>query len=219
MRLGLAMGLPPDQSDRPLNLELEIATAEGDGSTLRRRITVKRFRFSPCGTAVTLGAHCHHRGEFQDFDSTGILQCLDPESSAVVDDLPAFLWTCYSASRQGRLERLLAQCADELAVLLHLGRADGVLQTQEKQRIAAYLAERGGAASPTVAEIAPQLAWLERPSEERFNAALAQLTSLDPVLRARLVETGREVVDVKASRDGLEQPRLDALVAALGPVG
>jgi hypothetical protein len=34
-----------------------------------------------------------------------------------------------------------------------------------------------------------------------------------------LVEIGREVVDVKASRDGLEQPRLDALVAALLPVG
>ncbi|MFN9905416.1 MAG: hypothetical protein ACK56F_04730, partial [bacterium] len=59
---GLAMGLPPDQSERPLNLELEIATAEGDGTILRRRITVKRFRLSPCGTAVTLGAHCHHRG-------------------------------------------------------------------------------------------------------------------------------------------------------------
>jgi hypothetical protein len=213
------MGLPPDQSDRPLNLELEIATTERDGSTLRRRITVKRFRLSPCGTAVTLGAHCHHRGAFQDFDSAGILQCLDPESAAVVDDLPVFLWTCYCGSRQGRLELLLGQCADELAVLLHLGRADGVLQTQEKQRIAAYLVERGGPASPTAAEIAPLLSWLERPSEERFNAALQQLTSLEPALRHRLVEIGREVVDVKASRDGLEQPRLDALVAALLPVG
>lgn len=211
------MGLPPDQSERPLNLELEIATAEGDGTTLRRRITVKRFRLSPCGTAVTLGAHCHHRGDFQDFDSAAILQCLDPESAAVVDDLPAFLWACYSGSRQGRLEGLIAQFADELAVLLHLGRADGVLQTQEKQRIAAYLVERAGAASPPAAEIAPQLSWLESPSEERFHAALEQLASLEPALRGRLVEIGREVVDVKTSRDGLEQPRLDALVSALLP--
>jgi hypothetical protein len=211
------MGLPPDQSERPLNLELEIATAEGDGSTLRRRITVKRFRLSPCGTAVTLGAHCHHSGDFQDFDSAAILQCVDPESAAVVDDLPAFLWSCYSVSRQGRLERLIAQFADELVVLLHLGRADGVLQTQEKQRIAAYLVERAGSASPPAAEIAPQLSWLESPSEERFHAALEQLSGLEPALRHRLVEIGREVVDVKTSRDGLEQPRLDALVSALLP--
>lgn len=211
------MDLPPDQSDRPLNLELEIATAELDGTTLRRRITVKRFRFSPCGTAVTLGAHCHHRGEFQDFDSAAILQCLDPESAAVVADVPAFLWTCYGSSRQGRLERLLGQFADELVVLLHLGRADGVLQTQEKQCIAAYLVERAGPASPPAAEIAPQLTWLETPSEERFQAALEVLTSLEPAVRHRLVEIGREVVDVKATRDGLEQPRLDALVSALLP--
>lgn len=211
------MDWPPDQSDRPLNLELEIATAEADGTTLRRRITVKRFRLSPGGTGVTLGAHCHHRGDFQDFDSTAILQCLDPESAAVIEDLPAFLSSCYGASRQGRLERLMGQFADELAVLLHLGRADGVLQTQEKQRIAAYLVERAGPASPPAAEIAPQLSWLASPSEERFQAALEQLTSLEPALRGRLVEIGREVVDVKASRDGLEQPRLDALVAALLP--
>lgn len=84
---------------------------------------------------------------------------MDLQSGQQIDHLPGFLEASHAASQQGQLDRLYQSHQDELAVLLYVGRADGVLQRREKELVAHYLVGRFTCGSLQVEEIARDLAW------------------------------------------------------------
>lgn len=200
---------------RQIHLELEILYREDDGSSSRRRLTVKRFGVESDGSEVLLAAHCSRTRAFGEFHSSRIVQCLDALSGEAVDDLPAWISARYACSRQGRLETLQAELRSELAVLLTLGHADRLLQRREQELIAAYLhprqPRRAGAEPLTPVEIASHLRWIPQPTSEDFEAAVEALAAADRAERQRLFSICLAVADVREAREGGEQPAIDRL--------
>ncbi len=200
---------------RPLHLELEILYRESDGRRLERRITVKQFHAAHGGGGLVLSAHCSVSGGFEEFEADRIEHCIDLASGEPVSDLPVLLQQRYALSRHGRLEQLQRALGDELAVLLAMGRADALLQQEEKRLIAAYLCEhqpdQHPAAPFTVSELAGQLRWMASPTPSRFAAAVDRLAAAPSTQRLRLYALCETLADVKVGRQGLEQPSLDLL--------
>jgi hypothetical protein len=166
------------QPDRPINLLLEVDHLQVDGTTLRGEIRVKRYRLSKQGDQAILGTHCQLLKQFLDFNSLSLQRFLDLESGQLIDDLPAFLEASHAASQQGQLDRLYQSHQDELAVLLYVGRADGVLQRREKELIAHYLVGRFTGRALQVKEIARDLAWKPVPNHDDFRLATQRLAQL-----------------------------------------
>jgi len=202
---------------RPLHLELEIDYREDDGSSSVRRLIVKQFELQAEGGQALLAAHCSSSSCFMEFHSSRIERCVELASGEQVQDLPALLAERYACSRQGRLERLEEALAEELAVLLSLGHADQLLQSREQELIAAFLhprqPQRPGAEPLTPAQIASHLRWLSQPTPERFAAAVELLAARASEELQILFATCLEVVDVRAAREGGEQPAIDHLQA------
>ena len=200
---------------RPLHLELEIRYRETDGRCLDRRITVKQFGVEQGGSAGVLSAHCSLSGGFEQFEVDRIEHCIDLASGAPVPDVPALLLQRYALSRQGRLEMLQQALADELVVLLAMGRADTLFQQEEKRLIAAYLCEHQPDQHPaeplTVSELAGQLRWMEPPSPTRFAAAVDSLAGAPAVHLQRLYSLCETLADVKVGLQGEERPFLALL--------
>jgi len=211
--------MPP----RPIHLDLAIVYREGDGSCRERRITVKQFQLDGVGGAALLSAHCSLSGAYLAFEAERIESCIDLVSGATVHDLPALLLERYAHSRTGRLEALEREFAPELAVLLHLGRADGLFQQRAKEMIATYLCRRLSEleAGPafSVVELTSQLRWLQAPTPEQFAAAVELLAlNGDPDELRCLYGLCEALAEVKPGRDGEEQPALDRLQACWFPV-
>ena len=212
--------MPP----RPIHLELAIVYREPDGSCRERQITVKQFQLDGAGGAAMLSAHCSLSGAFTAFEAERIVGCIDLASGETVHDLPALLLERYDLSRAGRLEALERELAAELAVLLRLGRADGLFQQREKELIATYLCRRlselEAAPSFSGAELASQLRWLQAPTPEQFIAAVEQLAlACDQDELRSLYALCEQLAEVKPGRDGDEQPALDQLLAHWFPPG
>lgn len=200
-----------------IHLELEISYRDAEGIASCRRITVKTVQLDADGQPARLAAHCSLSGSFQEFLTERIESCLDLSTGLPVADLPALARQRYSQSRAGRLDALRLLLGAELTVLLSMGQADGLFQQREKQLIAAYLCTRQAELQPaeafSPAQLASQLAWLERPSAEEFGAAVEVLAAAEAPLRAELFATCLAVADVRAAREGGEQPALDQLEA------
>lgn len=162
-----------------------------------------------------LSAHCSVSGGFEEFEADRIEHCIDLASGEPVSDLPVLLQQRYALSRHGRLEQLQRALGDELAVLLAMGRADALLQQEEKRLIAAYLCEhqpdQHPAAPFTVSELVGQLRWMASPTPSRFAAAVDRLAAAPSTQRLRLYALCETLADVKVGRQGLEQPSLDLL--------
>lgn len=205
------------QPDRPINLLLEVDHLQVDGTTLRGEIRVKRYRLSKQGDQAILGAHCQLLKQFLDFDSQSLQRCLDLESGQLIDDLPAFLEASHAASQQGQLDRLYQSHQDELAVLLYVGRADGVLQRREKELIAHYLVGRFTGGGLQVDEIARDLAWKPVPNHDDFRLATQRLALLDAPLKNQIVQLCRKLIVVKETLDGDEEASMAEVIALLQP--
>ena len=205
------------QPDRPINLLLEVDHLQLDGTTLRGQIRVKRFRLSKQGDQAILGAHCQLLKRFIDFNSQSLQRCLDLQSGEWIDDLPAFLEASHAASQQGQLDRLYQSHQDELAVLLYVGRADGVLQRREKELIAHYLAGRFTGGGLQVEEIARDLAWKPVPNRDDFRLATQRLALLDASLKDQIVQLCRQLIVVKETLDGDEEASMAEVIALLQP--
>jgi len=202
---------------RPLHLELEIIYREGDGRSSVRRLIVKHVELQAESGQALLAAHCGTTNCFMEFHSSRIERCVELVSGEQVQDLPALLAERYACSRQGRLEMLQEALAEELAVLLTLGHADRLLQSREQELIAAFLhprqPQRPGAEPLTPAQIASYLRWLPQPTAERFAGAVERLAGRASEELQNLFATCLEVVDVRAAREGGEQPAIDHLQA------
>jgi hypothetical protein len=205
------------QPDRPINLLLEVDHPQVDGTTLRGQIRVKRYRLSKQGDQAILGAHCQLLKRFLDFNSQSLQRCLDLQSGELIDDLPAFLEASHAASQQGQLDRLYQSHQDELAVLLYVGRADGVLQRREKELIAHYLAGRFTGGALQVEEIARDLAWKPVPNHDDFRLATQRLALLDASLKNQIVQLCRQLIVVKETLDGDEEASMAEVIALLQP--
>ena len=188
-----------------------------DGTTLRGQIRVKRYRLSKQGDQAILGAHCQLLKRFLDFNSQSLQRCLDLQSGELIDDLPAFLEASHAASQQGQLDRLYQSHQDELAVLLYVGRADGVLQRREKELIAHYLAGRFTGGALQVEEIARDLAWKPVPNHDDFRLATQRLALLDASLKNQIVHLCRQLIVVKETLDGDEEASMAEVIALLQP--
>ena len=205
------------QPDRPFNLLLEVDHLQLDGTTLRGQIRVKRYRLSKQGDQAILGAHCQLLKRFLDFNSQSLQRCLDLQSGEWIDDLPAFLEASHAASQQGQLDRLYQSHQDEIAVLLYVGRADGVLQRREKELIAHYLAGRFTGGALQVEEIAHDLAWKPVPNRDDFRLATQRLALLDASLKNQIVQLCRQLIEVKETLDGDEEASMAEVIALLQP--
>ena len=188
-----------------------------DGTTLRGEIRVKRYRLSKQGDQAILGAHCQLLKQFLDFNSQSLQRCLDLESGQLIDDLPAFLEASHAASQQGQLDRLYQSHQDELAVLLYVGRADGVLQRREKELIAHYLVGRFTGGALQVEEIARDLAWKPVPNHDDFRLATQRLAQLEASLKSQIVQLCRQLIEVKETLDGDEEASMAEVIALLQP--
>ena len=188
-----------------------------DGTTLRGQIRVKRYRLSKQGDQAILGAHCQLLKRFLDFNSQSLQRCLDLQSGEWIDDLPAFLEASHAASQQGQLDRLYQSHQDEIAVLLYVGRADGVLQRREKELIAHYLAGRFTGGALQVEEIARDLAWKPVPNHDDFRLATQRLALLDASLKDQIVQLCRQLIEVKETLDGDEEASMAEVIALLQP--
>jgi len=188
-----------------------------DGTTLRGEIRVKRYRLSKQGDQAILGAHCQLLKRYLDFNSQSLQRCLDLESGQLIDDLPAFLEASHAASQQGQLDRLYQSHQDELAVLLYVGRADGVLQRREKELIAHYLVGRFTGGSLQVEEIARDLAWKPVPNHDDFKLATQRLAQLEASLKKQIVQLCRQLIEVKETLDGDEEASMAEVIALLQP--
>jgi len=188
-----------------------------DGTILRGEIRVKRYRLSKQGDQAILGAHCQLLKRFLDFNSQSLQRCLDLESGQRIDDLPAFLEASHAASQQGQLDRLYQSHQDELAVLLYVGRADGVLQWREKELIAHYLVGRFTGGSLQVEEIARDLAWKPVPNHDDFKLATQRLAQLEASLKKQIVQLCRQLIEVKETLDGDEEASMAEVIALLQP--
>ena len=204
-----------------IHLDLQIHYQDDDGTVAPRQITVKSVSLDAEGQPAELAAHCDLTGSFRRFARERITACHDPLSGEPVPDLPALLRQSYARSRAGRLEALQNDLADEITVLLHLGRADGVLQQREKELIATYLCERQQALDPLgslpVLQLAAQIGWLEVPSRAAFETAAQQLAAAAPQQLQPLYALCVELADVREAREGDEQPALDHLQACWFP--
>jgi hypothetical protein len=205
------------QPDRPINLLLEVDHIQLDGTTLRGQIRVKRYRLSKQGDQVILGAHCQLLKRFLDFNSQSLQRCFDLQTGEWIDDLPDFLEASHAASQQGQLDRLYQSHQDELAVLLYVGRADGVLQRREKELIAHYLAGRFTGGALQVEEIAHDLAWKPVPNRDDFRLATKRLVLLEASLKSQIVELCRQLIEVKETLDGDEEASMAEVIALLQP--
>ena len=205
------------QPDRPINLLLEVDHLQLDGTTLRGQIRVKRYRLSKQGDQAILGAHCQLLKRFLDFNSQSLQRCLDLQSGERIDDLPAFLEASHAASQQGQLDRLYQSHQDELALLLYVGRADGVLQRREKELIAHYLAGRFTGGFLQVEEIARDLAWKPVPNKNDFRLATQRLVQLEAELKNQIVQLCRQLIEVKETLDGDEEASMAEVIALLQP--
>lgn len=205
------------QPDRPINLLLEVDHLQVDGTTLRGEIRVKRYRLSKQGDQAILGAHCQLLKRFLEFNSQSLQGCLDLQSGQRIDDLPAFLEASHAASQQGQLERLYQSHQDELAVLLYVGRADGVLQRREKELIAHYLVGRFTGGALQVDEIAHDLAWKPVPNRDDFRLATQRLALLEASLKSQIVQLCRQLIEVKETLDGDEEGSMAEVIALLQP--
>ena len=205
------------QPDRPINLLLEVDHLQVDGTTLRGQIRVKRYRLSKQGDQAILGAHCQLLKRFLDFNSQSLQRCLDLQSGERIDDLPAFLEASHAASQQGQLDRLYQSHQDELALLLYVGRADGVLQRREKELIAHYLAGRFTGGFLQVEEIARDLAWKPVPNKNDFRLATQRLVQLEAELKNQIVQLCRQLIEVKETLDGDEEASMAEVIALLQP--
>ena len=205
------------QPDRPINLLLEVDHLQLDGTTLRGQIRVKRYRLSKQGDQAILGAHCQLLKRFLDFNSQSLQRCLDLQSGERIDDLPAFLEASHAASQQGQLDRLYQSHKDELALLLYVGRADGVLQRREKELIAHYLAGRFTGGFLQVEEIARDLAWKPVPNKNDFRLATQRLVQLEAELKNQIVQLCRQLIEVKETLDGDEEASMAEVIALLQP--
>jgi hypothetical protein len=204
-----------DQRLRPIQLELEISCRDADGSCQERRILVQYFELIDGGSQALLSGHCASRGPFTDLRTAQIERCVDPASSAVVDDVVALLQARYARSLQGRLESLEAELAAPLAVLLALANGDQLLQRGEKNLIAAYLHRHqpaGEGIEPLHAdEIARHLRWIQPAGAEALGAAVEALAAAPEFVRTELLELCLAVADVREAREGEEQPLIDRL--------
>ena len=209
--------LGPWQPDRPINLLLEVDHLQLDGTTLRGQIRVKRYRLSKQGDQAILGAHCQLLKRFLDFNSQSLQRCLDLQSGERIDDLPAFLEASHAASQQGQLDRLYQSHQDELALLLYVGCADGVLQRREKELIAHYLAGRFTGGFLQVEEIARDLAWKPVPNKNDFRLATQRLVQLEAELKNQIVQLCRQLIEVKETLDGDEEASMAEVIALLQP--
>jgi hypothetical protein len=204
-----------------LRLELEfshqqLSQSTGDGeSHSRHRLRLQWFWLDPNGTDAVLTGFCSSTAAHCSLHSTTMVDCVEVVSGGAVEDLRALLMEHYATTREGRMERLQQRYGHELTILLYMARADTLLQQREKQLVAGYLAARAPELGFSSDELAPQLRWLNTPSREDFHHALAQIRTLDGERTAELFNTCEAVVDVKATRDGQEQPALDALRAIL----
>jgi hypothetical protein len=81
--------------------------------------------------------------------------------------------------------------------------------------VAQHLGLRAADLGLVAEELAQQLRWLPLPAEEEFRTAVQRLDHLDPDQVQQLIAICEQVIDVKISRDGQEQPGIDHLRAVL----
>lgn len=228
--------IPPLRADdyqpqRPLQLQLQFDYRIDPAAPSRHDLSLRWFWIDPAGDDLVLAGHCQRSGSFGLFHSRWIHACTEAARAGAMEPfeegieevtepipIPALaplLLERFAASRHGRLELLQQRHGDELTVLLYLACADGLLQQREKQLVAQHLALRAADLGLVVEELAQQLRWLPLPAEEEFRVAVTRLDHLDPDQVQQLIAIAEQVIDVKISRDGQEQPGIDHLRAVL----
>lgn len=205
-----------DPSLSPIQLELEIDHRDDDGQYRSRQLSVRYFALASATGPARLVGHCSISGHGE-FHSDRISRCRCLTSGETITDLPRLLVDRFARSREGRLEALWRQRADELAVLLAMAHGDSLLQSREKELIATYLQERQphtpGAETLSRGEITLALRWLVPPDRERFLAAVEALAGWPPEPLADLHSLCVALADVRQAREGDEQTHLDLLQA------
>lgn len=204
------------QPQRPLQLQLQFAyVADPVLPPARHDLSLRWFWSDAAAEELVLAGHCQRSGSFGLFHSRWIRDCVEVASGEPVAALAPLLLQRFAASRHGRLEQLQQRHGDELTVLLYLACADGLLQQREKQLMARHLVERAADLALVEEELAQQLRWLPLPAEPEFQAAVQRLRRLEPQQALALIDLCEQVIDVKISRDGQEQPGIDHLRAVL----
>lgn len=204
------------QPQRPLQLQLQFAyVADPALPPAHHDLSLRWFWSDAAAEELVLAGHCQRSGSFGLFHSRWIRDCVEVASGEPVEALAPLLLQRFAASRHGRLEQLQQRHGDQLTVLLYLACADGLLQQREKQLVAAYLAAQAADLDLVVEELAQQLRWLPLPAEAEFQAAVQRLRRLEPEQALALIDLCEQVIDVKVSRDGQEQPGIDHLRAVL----
>lgn len=131
-----------DGTDKELSLELEIDYVDREGSKTTREIMLKRFRLSPDKTEGVLSAYCYLREGHRDFYISRIKRLTDLDTGEVIDNICSFLEDEYEISTGGQIEQIWTNYADEMNILVYVGKLDGMLRKKEKELIATWASSR-----------------------------------------------------------------------------
>lgn len=124
--------------EMPIELDAFIRYRDGRGLETRREIHIRALY--PYEGDLAILAFCKLRQENRSFLASRILEFKDLATGEIAKDIPAYLLNAYARSPYGSTENVVSSLADDLTILLFIGRTEhGRLSHKRRQCILEYL--------------------------------------------------------------------------------
>ena len=203
--------------DKALSLELEIDYKDSKGNETTRQIKLKRYRINPDNKEALLYGFCSLRNGGRDFYASRIQRCVDLETGEVIENIILYLEEKYEMSPGGKIEKLWNNQADEINVLVYVGKADGMLRKPKKEIIASYVIQTNPDYQLTTDEIVVSMKNITALTKTQFARALGRLSSKEEQPKKELIDYAERIINTKKKRSTEEEAIIPYITKRLFP--
>jgi len=203
--------------DKALSLELEIDYKDSKGNETTRQIKLKRYRINPDNKEALLYGFCSLRNGGRDFYASRIQRCVDLETGEVIENIILYLEEKYEMSPGGKIEKLWNNQADEINILVYVGKADGMLRKPKKEIIASYVIQTNPDYQLTTDEIVVSMKNITALTKTQFARALGRLSSKEEQPKKELIDYAERIINTKKKRSTEEEAIIPYITKRLFP--
>lgn len=191
---------------RPTEATLHLNYQSGRGEQSARTVDVHSFGYYM--DYIYFTGFCRKRQANRSFRTDRVLQCIDVQSGAAIDNIHSFLVEKYKSTPEYSIDILHDDEYDTLRILLYIGKADGFLMKPEKAIIRNTCRMLVKDSRITDTMIDKMFKNLEVPTVQAFKLAVNRISKRDIETCTVILKAAQDMVATQKTVHPLEKDTL-----------
>jgi hypothetical protein len=188
----------------PVKADLQLTYKDSKGKTIDRLVSISGYDGSTC-----LKGFCNLRNSNRTFRIDRILNAIDTETGAIIDNVPDHLLDKYRQSPEYAISTVFKKHLDMIKVLFYVGKVDGQLQAAERKIIYQTIRSIAKNKELTDADIGKYFKKLKVPNLQKFKIAFGRVCKKQPKQTLQLYYSAKKIVATQKTIHASEAEALE----------